>query len=176
MRRASRTRDVPDIGRWELRMLPFYDPISPSPRRPNQERHTKKAAMNRLLVVCVQLRMAPVTATTVEIAARSIVYGSSSFLGALPAPWSHCQEVVIACPVERSLLHQLRQGLCGPASTPLALVSTTLYLHEDLEGALRHAQELSPHDVLELQRLRLKSGTWPVREEEIGARRQRRTV
>lgn len=111
-----------------------------------------------------------------EIATRSIVYGSSSFLGALPALWSHCQEVVIACPAERSLLHQLRQGLCGPASTPLALVSTPLHFHDALEGALRHAQELSPHDVLELQRLRLKSGTWPLLEAEFGARRQQRTV
>lgn len=111
-----------------------------------------------------------------ESAARSVVHGSSSFLGALPALWSHCQEVVIACPAERSLRHQLRQGLCGPASTPLALVSTPLHFYEALEGALRHAQELSPHDVLELQRLRLRSGTWPARDTGIGGPRQRRTL
>lgn len=103
-----------------------------------------------------------------EAATRSVAYGSSSFLGALPALWSHCQGIVVACPAQRSLRHQLRQGLCGPASSPLALASTPLCFYESLDGALRHALEISPHDVLEVQRLRLRRGTWPVCETGIG--------
>lgn len=37
---------------------PLRDPVSPSPRRPQPTKHTKKAAVKRLLVVRVQLRMA----------------------------------------------------------------------------------------------------------------------
>lgn len=92
--------------------------------------------------------------------AKSIMKRSSTFLDVLPALWAYCQEVVIACQGQEGILDQLRRCLCGSASTPIATLAKPLCFFELLDDAFTHAQGVFPHDVLELQRQRLRSGTW----------------
>lgn len=92
--------------------------------------------------------------------AKSIMKRSSTFLDVIPALWAYCREVVIACQGEDGILEQLRRCLCGSASTPLASLARPLGFFELLDDAFTHAQGAFPHDVLELRRQRIRSGTW----------------
>lgn len=92
--------------------------------------------------------------------AMSIMNRSSTFLDVLPALWAYCQEVVIVCQGQEGVLEQLRRCLCGSASTPIATLAKPLCFFELLDDAFAHAQGVFPHDVLELRRQRLRSGTW----------------
>ena len=97
--------------------------------------------------------------------ARSIMKRSSTFLDVMPALWAYCREVVIVCQGEECVLEQLRRYLCGSASTPIAAPARSLSFFELLDDAFTHAQGVFPHDVLELRRQRLRSGTWSVAED-----------
>lgn len=99
-----------------------------------------------------------------ESSAKAIMKRSSSFLDVLPALWAYCQEVVIACQGESGILDRLRRHLCGSVSTPVATLARPLSFFELLDDALEHVQGVHPHDVLELRRRKLRSGTWKLRE------------
>lgn len=94
--------------------------------------------------------------------AKSIMSRSSTFVDVMPALWAYCQEVVIACQGESGILDQLRRHLCGSTSTPVATLARPLSFFELLDDAFKHAEGVFPHDVLELRRQRLRSGTWAV--------------
>jgi hypothetical protein len=93
--------------------------------------------------------------------ARSILRCSSAFMDVLRALWVFCQEVVIACPGEPSLLAQLRRRFCGSGTSPTADLARPFTFFGQLDEAFMHLQGVFPHDVLELQRQMLCSGTWP---------------
>ena len=121
-------------------------------------RRSERCASDKLvLVLCMR-----------DTSARSIMQRSSTFLDVLPALWAYCQEVIIACQGEEGVLDQLRRALCGSSSLPVATLARPLSFFELLDDAFAHAQGLFPHDVLELRRRRLRSGTWAVVEEQAG--------
>lgn len=95
-----------------------------------------------------------------ESSAKSIMHRSSTFIYVLPALWAYCQEIVIACQGENALLDQVRRHLCGSTSTPEATLARPLSFFELLDDAFSHVEGVYPHDVLELRRQRLRSGTW----------------
>lgn len=92
--------------------------------------------------------------------AASVLKRSTSFVDALPALWAYCQEIAIVCQGEDGLLQQLRRTLCGSVSTPVATLAKPLNFFELLDDAFTHAQGVVPHDVLELRKQRIHSGTW----------------
>lgn len=94
--------------------------------------------------------------------AKSIMKRSSTFLDVMPALWAYCREVVIVCQGEDGTLEQLRRSLCGSASTPIASLARPLSFFELLDEGFSHAQGVFPHDVLEMRRQRIRSGTWSV--------------
>ncbi|HMA95522.1 MAG TPA: hypothetical protein VKP30_22690 [Polyangiaceae bacterium] len=98
--------------------------------------------------------------------ARSILHQSSTFSDVLPALWACCQEIAVACRAEGALLTHLRRALCGSASIPVTGAIRSLNFFELLDEALDHAKGVFPHDVLEMQRRRLRSGSWPIYEAE----------
>lgn len=92
--------------------------------------------------------------------ARSVLQRAHRLIEITPALWAHCQEIAIACEGEQRLLDQLRRCLCGSASLRGSQLARPLSFFELLDDAFTHAQGLFPHDVLELRRQRLRSGTW----------------
>jgi hypothetical protein len=92
--------------------------------------------------------------------ARSIMRRSSTFLDVMPTLWAYCQEIIVACPGESRTLDQLRRALCGSASMPIAGAVRPFTFFEHLDDALTYAQDDAPHEILELRRQRLRSGTW----------------
>ncbi|HEY5957607.1 MAG TPA: hypothetical protein VIV60_13670 [Polyangiaceae bacterium] len=93
-------------------------------------------------------------------AAKSIVQRSCTLQDALPAIWAHCQEMVIASEGEPRTLNQLRRCLRGPRSIPIASALKPLSVFALLDDALAFLERRCPHDVLELRRQRLRSGSW----------------
>jgi hypothetical protein len=112
-----------------------------------QAHHERSAA----LVLVLHLRPS---------SAKSIMTTSSSFTDVMPALWAYCKEVVIACQGETGLLDQLRRTLCGSVSAPIATLPHPVNFFELIDDAFTHVQELFPHNVLELRRQRIRSGTW----------------
>ena len=104
--------------------------------------------------------------------ARCILSRSSTFADVLPALWAYCQEIIIACQDEQGLINHLRRALCGSASTPIATLARPLVFFELLDEAFDHAQGVYPHDVLELRRRRIRSGTWATDADDEVAREQ----
>ena len=92
--------------------------------------------------------------------ARCILSRASTFPDVLPALWAYCQEIIIACQGEEGLIDHLRRALCGSASTPISTLARPLVFFELLDEAFDHAQGVYPHEVLELRRQRIRSGTW----------------
>ena len=92
--------------------------------------------------------------------AKSLMQRSSTFVDVLPALWAYCQEIVFTCQGEDGLLDQLRRTLCGSVTTPIARLAHSLSFFELLDDAFKHAQGVFPHDVLELRKQRIHSGTW----------------
>jgi hypothetical protein len=91
-------------------------------------------------------------------AAQSLMTRSSTFLDIIPALWVYCTEIVFACDGENGTIDQLRRSLCGSASTPVSSLAKPMSFFELLDEAFAHVQGVSPHDVLELRRQRLRSG------------------
>ncbi|HMA95530.1 MAG TPA: hypothetical protein VKP30_22730 [Polyangiaceae bacterium] len=98
--------------------------------------------------------------------AKSIVHRSSTFVDVLPALWAYCQEIVIACQDEHGMLDQLRRCLCGSSSTLIATLARPLTFFELVDSAFTYVEGVYPHDMLELKRRRLRSGSWPIYETE----------
>lgn len=96
--------------------------------------------------------------------ARSILHQSSTFSDVLPALWACCQEIAVACRAEGAVLTHLRRALCGSASIPITGAVRSLSFFERLDEAFDHCKDVFPHDVLEMQRRRLRSGSWPIGE------------
>ncbi|MGE5784281.1 MAG: hypothetical protein ACM3ZE_06805 [Myxococcales bacterium] len=94
--------------------------------------------------------------------ARSILHQSSTFSDALPALWACCREIAVACRAEGTVLTHLRRALCGSASMPIGALARPLNFFELLEEAFDRSKDVFPHEVLEMQRRRLRSGTWPI--------------
>jgi hypothetical protein len=96
--------------------------------------------------------------------AVSIMKRSSTFQDVMPALWAYSQEVMMVCHDDAGTLGQLRRALCGSQSAPMGSLTRPLSFFSLLDDAFTHAQETFPHDVLELRRLRLRSGAWPLAE------------
>ncbi|HMA96464.1 MAG TPA: hypothetical protein VKP30_27450 [Polyangiaceae bacterium] len=97
-----------------------------------------------------------------ENSARTILHQSSTFSDVLPALWTCCQEVAVACRAEGMVLTHLRRALCGSASMQITALARPLNFFELLDEAFDRGKDVFPHDVLEMQRRRLRSGSWPI--------------
>jgi len=95
-----------------------------------------------------------------ENSARSILHQSSTFSDVLPALWACCQEIAVACRAEGAVLTHLRRALCGSSSMPITAVARPLNFFELLDEAFDHSKDVFPHDVLEMQRRRLRTSAW----------------
>jgi hypothetical protein len=92
-------------------------------------------------------------------AARSMTRHTSPFLNGLPAILGCCQEVAIVCDdvdTVNALSHAVHDALAS--SVPSAQKSI-VYLGQ-LDDAFTYLQNIFPHEVLELRRRRIRSGTW----------------
>src|SRR5512133_2017023 len=94
--------------------------------------------------------------------ARSILHQSSTFSDVLPALWACCQEIAVACRAEGAVLTHLRRALRGSASMPIGAGTRSLNFFELLDEAFDHSKDVFPHAVLDMQRRRLRSGSWPI--------------
>jgi len=101
-----------------------------------------------------------------DSSARNITLHSSSFADVLPALWAYCFEIAIACNGEEGLVDQLKRTLCTSLASPGISLVRPLRFFENLDEAIDHAKNTLPHDVLEMQRRRLRSGSWPIYEAE----------
>jgi hypothetical protein len=68
--------------------------------------------------------------------------------------------MVIACEGEPSPMNHLRRCLCGSVAIPISNAAKPLSFFVLLDDALAYVQRRCPHDVLELRRQRLRSGSW----------------
>ncbi|HMA94220.1 MAG TPA: hypothetical protein VKP30_16125, partial [Polyangiaceae bacterium] len=73
-----------------------------------------------------------------------------------------CQEIAVACRAEGAVLTHLRRALRGSASMPIGAGTRSLNFFELLDEAFDHSKDVFPHAVLEMQRRRLRSGSWPI--------------
>lgn len=95
-------------------------------------------------------------------ATRSIARGVGPFLGALPVLRDCCLEVVVATETSSVVARQLKRML-EAGSDPCSCQSAKMpRCYESLDEAFTYIRPLFPHNVLELERRRLRGRALPL--------------
>jgi hypothetical protein len=92
-------------------------------------------------------------------AARSMYRHSSPFLGGLPAVLGCCQEIALVCD-NPGIVRNLGFAVHDALSTSVPSAQKSVIYLGLLDDAFTYAQNTFPHEVLELRRRRIRSGTW----------------
>jgi hypothetical protein len=81
------------------------------------------------------------------------------FLSGLPALCDTCHEIAIVCNADAT--DALRRAIGRVLGIPSVQLGKRVRFFEMLDTAFACAQEAFPHELLELRRQRIRSGTWP---------------
>ena len=91
--------------------------------------------------------------------AKSMAQNVNPFLDGLPAILACCQEVALVCD-DLDTVSTLRQAVHDALKTSVPAAQKSVVYLGLLDDAFMYVQNAFPHEVLELRRRRIRSGTW----------------
>lgn len=92
------------------------------------------------------------------VSSKSMSRSSSPFLNGLPAVMASCHEVLVV--TDDNSIEPLRKATLDALVSSSSQNNKQVHFFALLDGAFMHAQSTFPHEVLELRRQRIRSGTW----------------